>query len=91
MSIHSHRLIDSKMENSIERDNRLRSEQEAREMNSRLSKIELWQVGHEVTCLGRYQAIQVTQKFILFGVIVAVAMGIPQAWPHLIEFMGWVK
>jgi hypothetical protein len=39
---------------------------------------------HEQKCAGRYQ-------MILLLCAVQIALTAPQAWPHILTFIGWVK
>lgn len=78
-------------ESMIERDIRLRNEQDTRDMGTRLREIEVWQSAHEATCLGRHQAIISSQRLIIAGVIVSIVITIPSVWPHLWEMLGLVK
>lgn len=77
-------------ETAIERDERLQRHEDAREVFARLAQAEKWMAVHEAVCASRYAQIITSQRWILIGVVVAIGLAVPAAWPHLTGLLAAV-
>jgi hypothetical protein len=78
-------------ETTIERDLRLQSQEDQREMFRRIGQLEIWQAGHEATCAARYKALMTGQKALVAIALAAVGLQVPAALPHLLSLLGLMR